>query len=111
MAKSKKEGHDPSPVPDKETPKLDAQTGGEFGVVEATRTKEPASGTTAPQHAAEPPPAESLVKPKEDQTPLFKCQVRNSFVSVDASIRAGSKEEAEEQFKAWLTAGLVVKEG
>ena len=111
MSKDKKDAHNPVPVPDKETPKLDKASGDEYGVFGAVRSKEPpAAGPVAP-HAAEPPPPESLVKAKEDKTPVFKVQVRNSFVSVDASIRAGSAEEAEKQFKEWLCAGLVVKEG
>lgn len=106
---SKKEGHDPSPVPPSETPALD-QPGDEFGVVSATKSKAPPAGDQPEPHA-QAVPDEPVGKPEEPKGKLFKFQVRNSFVSVDGAIRAGTAKEAEKQVREWLADGLVVKEG
>ena len=108
--KSKKEAHEASPVPFPETEDKKGE-GPEFGVETAAMTKAPPAGSAKAPHAEPAPPPESLVKAEEPEGKLFKFQVRNSYVSVDGAVRAGSAKEAEKNVIGWLTAGLVVKEG
>jgi hypothetical protein len=108
--KSKKEAHEASPVPFPET-QTGADAEPEYGVESAAATKAPPASSGKAPHAAEAPPPESLKKQAEPDGKVFKFQVRNSYVSIDGAIRAGSAEEAEEKVKEWVTAGLSVKEG
>ena len=48
---------------------------------------------------------------EEPDGKIFKASVRNAFLSVEMSVRAGSKAAAEKVFREWLTSGMDIREG
>lgn len=102
----RKDGFNPVPSPDPPADAPEAEAGMEF-----TRTRQPDAPPAADAPEAIDDRAESAkATAKAKEQPLFKFQVRNTYVQGDGAIRAGSLEEAEEAVRGFLTAGLTVRE-